>query len=100
MRLDLPYFTLRTPQTPASASSSTGGSGLGRLQILDDLIRLRAADAIQVPILAYPQHGQHHSYAYFCGRDLDAMIHHTSWELSEYGIKPVCLQPLSLKGVR
>jgi hypothetical protein len=47
----------------------------GELEILDDLVRLRAADAIQYPILAYPHSKDNPaSYQSYTGQDLDAMI--------------------------
>ncbi|PLB40323.1 putative NRPS-like enzyme [Aspergillus candidus] len=63
----------------------------GRLHILDDLIRLRASDAIQKPILAYPkpsQDGSPASYEYFTGQDLDCMVDLAVCQLMEYGFKP------------
>lgn len=65
----------------------------GRLHILDDLIRLRASDAIQKPILAYPkpsQDGSPASYEYFTGQDLDCMVDQAVCQLMDYGFKPVC----------
>lgn len=63
----------------------------GRLDTLDDLIRLRAADAVQEPILAYPQQTQDGvaSYEFFTGEDLDAMVDQAVCTLLESGISPV-----------
>lgn len=62
----------------------------GRLNTLDDLIRLRAADAVQEPILAYPKsHDAAVEYEYFTGEDLDCMIDHAVSGLVEAGFKPV-----------
>jgi hypothetical protein len=63
----------------------------GRLDTLDDLIRLRAADAVQEPILAYPQQTQDGvaSYEFFTGEDLDAMVDQAVCTLLESGIRPV-----------
>ncbi|KAI9926345.1 hypothetical protein MW887_004109 [Aspergillus wentii] len=61
----------------------------GRLNVLDDLVRLRAADAIQEPILAYPtSENDPASYEYFSGLDLDSMINHAAYTLMEYGFRP------------
>ncbi|KAF5863750.1 hypothetical protein ETB97_009385 [Aspergillus alliaceus] len=62
----------------------------GRLHVLDDLIRLRAADPIQLPILAYPKpsHDDTTSYEYFTGQDLDCMVDQTVSTLIDYGFKP------------
>ncbi|KAL4757625.1 uncharacterized protein BDW70DRAFT_171160 [Aspergillus foveolatus] len=61
----------------------------GRLNTLDDLIRLRAADATQDPILAYPKsHDAAVEYEYFTGEDLDCMIDHAVCGLVEVGFKP------------
>lgn len=85
---------MHAPETPASASSSTGRSASGQVEILDDLIRLRAADATQSPILAYPRHDEAFSYAYFRGRDLDTMTDRTSRERMEDDIVPVWISNL------
>ncbi|OJJ47320.1 hypothetical protein ASPZODRAFT_166529 [Penicilliopsis zonata CBS 506.65] len=50
----------------------------GQLHVLDDLIRLRAADAIQVPILAYPTSSQDVTYDYYTGQDLDRLVDQTN----------------------
>ncbi|RAL13887.1 putative NRPS-like enzyme [Aspergillus homomorphus CBS 101889] len=65
-------------------------SRFGRLHLLDDLIRLRAADPIQHPILAYPKPSQDDTveYEYFSGLDLDCMIDQAVCTLMDYGFKP------------
>ncbi|KAL2870601.1 uncharacterized protein BJX67DRAFT_377951 [Aspergillus lucknowensis] len=62
----------------------------GRLHVLDDLIRLRAADAVQEPILAYPRssEGGTFSYEYFTGEDLDCMVDQAVCTMMELGIRP------------
>ncbi|KAJ5280703.1 AMP-dependent synthetase/ligase [Penicillium angulare] len=61
----------------------------GQLNILDDLIRLRAADAIQYPILAYPSSGDNASfYESYTGQDLDELIDQTAVTLIDHGFKP------------
>ncbi|KAL3479374.1 hypothetical protein BJX99DRAFT_222531 [Aspergillus californicus] len=62
----------------------------GRLTVLDDLIRLRAADVIQEPILAYPRPSQDApaSYEYFTGKELDCMIDQAVCRFLELGISP------------
>ncbi|KAL6230386.1 hypothetical protein BDW75DRAFT_244866 [Aspergillus navahoensis] len=62
----------------------------GRLNTLDDLIRLRAADAVQEPILAYPKQTQDAAveYEYFTGEDLDSMIDQAVCVLMEVGFMP------------
>lgn len=63
----------------------------GRLHVLDDLIRLRAADPVQLPILAYPKpsNDDEASYEYFTGQDLDCMVDQTMSTLIDCGFKPV-----------
>lgn len=63
----------------------------GRLHILDDLIRLRAEDLVQHPILAYPKSSNDDSasYEYFTGQDLDCMIDQAVCTLMDCGFKPV-----------
>jgi len=64
----------------------------GNPHVLDDLIRLRAVDATQQPILAYPNfENGHASYEYFTGRDLDAMIDQAAQILVNQGFTPVRL---------
>ncbi|KAJ5083866.1 hypothetical protein NUU61_008445 [Penicillium alfredii] len=61
----------------------------GRLDILDDLIRLRAADAVQPPILAYPSSDHDAaSYEYYTGQDLDDMIDSVVAMLMDIGFSP------------
>ena len=64
----------------------------GKLVMMDDLIRLRAADDVQTPILAYP-HSRDNGrlfYEYFTGRDLDRLVDGAARALmDEYGLKPV-----------
>jgi hypothetical protein len=63
----------------------------GRLHILDDLIRLRASDAVQQPILAYPKPSDNDdvSYEYFTGQDLDCMVDQAVCALMDCGFNPV-----------
>lgn len=65
----------------------------GQLTVLYDLIRLRAADDVQHPILAYPSSNRDgkgdSSYEYFTGKELDRMVFHALSVLLEDGFKPV-----------
>lgn len=62
----------------------------GQLRMLDDLIRLRAADEMQVPILAYPSSEKDgFSYDYLTGQHLDRMVDDAVHALLDYGFKPV-----------
>lgn len=64
----------------------------GRLNVVDDVIRLRAADAIQHPILACPAaENEAGSFEYFTGRDLDVMIDQAVRILIGHGFNPVCV---------
>lgn len=80
----------------AHAGSSTTINPLvqeyGPLQVLDDLIRLRAADAVQHPILAYPHSDKDAaSYDYYTGQELDELINQAITILMEDGFKRVSL---------
>lgn len=78
---------------PATSSSTTDPliQKFGQLHVLDDLIRLRAADAIQDPILAYPNSDKDAaSYSYYTGQDLDEMINQTLAVLLNRRFQPVC----------
>lgn len=62
----------------------------GQLHVLDDLIRLRAADSIQCPILAYPSSDSDAAlYNYYTGEQLDEMIDQAVSTLMEDGFRPV-----------
>lgn len=79
---------------PAQAGPSSAINPLvqefGSLQVLDDLIRLRAADVVQYPILAYPRFDNGAaSYEYYTGKQLDAMINQAVILLMDDGFKQV-----------
>ncbi|KAI3068907.1 hypothetical protein CBS147339_8037 [Penicillium roqueforti] len=66
----------------------------GSLQVLDDLIRLRAADSVQSPILAYPRFDNDAaSYEYYTGKHLDAMINQAVIMLIDDGFKQATRSP-------
>ncbi|KXG48476.1 Male sterility, NAD-binding [Penicillium griseofulvum] len=66
----------------------------GSLQVLDDLIRLRAADVVQHPILAYPRFDNDAgSYGYYTGKHLDAMINQAIIMLMDDGFKQPTRSP-------
>ncbi|KAJ5160926.1 uncharacterized protein N7482_007930 [Penicillium canariense] len=79
-------------QAGPSASSSTADpliQTFGLLHVLDDLIRLRAADLVQHPILAYPSSDKDAAlYNYYTGRDLDEMIDQSAAVLMNNGFQP------------
>lgn len=63
----------------------------GALYGIDDVIRTRAADAVQHPILAYPTaDNDAGSYEYFTGRDIDVMVDQAARILVSRGFSPVC----------
>lgn len=79
-----------------SASSSYAVGSLtekfGQLHVLDDIIRLRAADDVQTPILAYPvPNSNAASYEHFTGQQLDAKINQTAATLIGDGLGVVRL---------
>ncbi|CAG8948565.1 unnamed protein product [Penicillium salamii] len=74
-----------------SASSSYAVGSLtekfGQLHVLDDIIRLRAADDVQTPILAYPvPNSNAASYEHFTGQQLNAKINQTAATLIGDGL--------------
>ncbi|KAJ5550321.1 hypothetical protein N7461_005019 [Penicillium sp. DV-2018c] len=81
----------RDDQTSQAGSPSAINrlvKNFGRLQVLDDLIRLRAADFVQHPILAYPSSEEDAaSYHYYTGQDLDSMINKAVIMLMDDGFK-------------
>ncbi|GAD96228.1 NRPS-like enzyme [Paecilomyces variotii No. 5] len=63
-------------------------SRFGRLELLDDLVRLRALDEEQVPILAYPKlEGNTIVYDRFTGKDLDRLISNGVAQLGAHGFR-------------
>ena len=74
----------------SSRSTETLTQEFGQLHVLDDLIRLRAKDDIQTPILAYPScNGEAASYTYYNGQQMDRMIDETAKRLMEDGFRSV-----------
>jgi hypothetical protein len=65
----------------------------GRVHVLDDLVCLRAADATQRPILAYPGFFEHGVFLYrrFTGQELDCLVDQTVEALMDYGFSPVTI---------
>jgi hypothetical protein len=62
----------------------------GRLSLIDDIIRRRAQDEEQVPILGYPRYEDNAAeYEYFTGKDLDRMVDAACRALVEDGFKVV-----------
>lgn len=62
----------------------------GRLYMIDDLVRERAKDAEQCPILGYPKYKDSASeYEYFTGKDLDRMVNGACWALIHDGFEVV-----------
>ncbi|KAK7955093.1 NRPS-like enzyme [Apiospora saccharicola] len=60
----------------------------GRLWTIDDIIRVRAQDEVQCPILGYPRHDDKPTdYEYFTGRDLDRMVDETCHLLVQAGLE-------------
>ncbi|KAI1180403.1 acetyl-CoA synthetase-like protein [Nemania sp. FL0916] len=60
----------------------------GRPLMLDDLIRVRAQDEIQSPILGYPKHkDKAGDYELFTGKDLDRMVDETCRVLMKAGLE-------------
>ena len=68
----------------------------GGLQLLDDLIRQRAVDEDQTPLLAYPKSKLGITdYEFFTGRELNRLVDGAAKALIKRGIKPVVCTPLS-----
>ncbi|KAI1640226.1 hypothetical protein F4809DRAFT_591978 [Biscogniauxia mediterranea] len=60
----------------------------GRLWMMDDLIRERARDEVQVPILGYPKYDDSASeYEFFTGKDLDRMVDEACRALVKMGLE-------------
>ncbi|KAK8002060.1 NRPS-like enzyme [Apiospora marii] len=60
----------------------------GRLWTIDDLIRVRAQDEVQCPILGYPKYDDKPTdYEYFTGKELDRMVDETCHLLVRAGLE-------------
>ncbi|KAE8333985.1 hypothetical protein BDV39DRAFT_3315 [Aspergillus sergii] len=89
--MGIPQYNESSDDGPANITDSEQLiARFGRLHVLDDLIRLRAADPVQLPILAYPKPSSDDatSYEYFTGQDLDCMVDQTVSTLIDCGFKP------------
>lgn len=90
----------RDTQAAHAGSSSTINpltQEFGVLHVLDDLIRLRAADAVQHPILAYPQSEKDAaSYNFYTGQELDDLINQAVVVLMGDGFNQVRFQATSM----
>lgn len=72
------------------ATITDGGSGLGEMLILDDVLTLRAADIEQTPILAYPKPGSYVAdFELFNGQDLDRFVDQAAKQYIQRGLSPV-----------
>ena len=62
----------------------------GDLKVLDDIIRYRAGDELQVPILGYPRYPDRiNEYEGFTGRQLDSFIDGAVKRYLSLGLEPV-----------
>lgn len=62
----------------------------GDLKVLDDIVRHRAADEAQVPILGYPKYPDRvDEYEKFTGRQLDGFIDAAVRKYIALGLQPV-----------
>ncbi|KAE8356404.1 hypothetical protein BDV28DRAFT_127265 [Aspergillus coremiiformis] len=90
--MGIPQYTTQASDHDACKTTQPAQlvTRFGHLHILDDLIRLRAADSVQLPILAYPKSSSHGTtaYEYFTGQDLDCMVDQTVSKLIDCGFKP------------
>jgi hypothetical protein len=65
-----------------------------RLQLLDELIRQRAVDEGQTPLLAYPKSKLGITeYEFFTGRELNKLVDGAAKALIKRGIKPAVCTP-------
>lgn len=91
----------RDTQAAHAGSSSTMNplaQEFGVLHVLDDLIRLRAADVVQHPILAYPHSEEDAaSYNFYTGQKLDDLINQAVVVLMGDGLNQVRFQAVSMR---
>ena len=65
---------------------------LGDFYLLDDVFKLRAADKIQIPLLAFPKSERAVAeFEYFTGQDMDRFIDVAAKHYQEVNLKAVSL---------
>ena len=62
----------------------------GDLKVLNDIIRHRANDETQEPILGYPRENTVADYERFTGKELDLFVDAAVKKYLAAGLKPVC----------
>jgi acyl-CoA synthetase (AMP-forming)/AMP-acid ligase II len=103
MRLSLPQLFSNIKSFATKFEFSMGDIGhfrpvvQGGLQLLDDLIRERAVDEDQTPLLSYPKSKLGITdYEFFTGKDLNRLVDGAAKALIKRGIKPVVCMLLPL----
>ncbi|KAL4891809.1 hypothetical protein BDV59DRAFT_208792 [Aspergillus ambiguus] len=88
--MGIPQYDGPSGNSPKASAEEKLVAQFGRAHILDDLIRLRASDPIQTPILAYPKPSDTEdvSYEYFTGQNLDCMVDQAVCALMDCGFNP------------
>ena len=61
----------------------------GELKVFDDILRHRAEDEEQVPILGYPRNDDLSDYEKFTGKQLDKFVDAAVKHYIKIGLKPV-----------
>lgn len=80
------------PVPPTEKESTTSAEDPASFQLLDDVFRLRAADKIQTPLMAFPRSERGVSdYEYFTGQDMDRFTDQAAWHYMRSELKSVRL---------
>ena len=79
---------------PISTANDSGNANVPvereDINLSDDLLRLRAADKIQVPLLCFPKSERGTvDYEEFTGRDIDRYVDQAAKYYMRYGLQPV-----------
>ena len=82
--------TVMDPTTSAQIMGNHSDESLGDFCHLDDVFRLRGADKVQVPLLAFPKPEKAMTdFVYFTGCDLDRFIDMAAKRYAQANLKDV-----------
>ena len=86
----LSTITSVAPTASIEVVASSSDESLGEFYLLDDVFKLRGADKVQVPLVAFPRYeGAVISFEYFTGYDMDRFIDMAAKHYAGVNIKAV-----------
>lgn len=83
-------ITSVAPVAPVEVAAKSSDESLGEFYLLDDVFKLRGADKVQIPLVAFPRsEGAVISFDYFTGHDMDRFIDMAARHYAEANIQAV-----------